>query len=119
MEPDMELVEVAVDATFNSKELVVGAPLGDDAVFKHQDEVSLAHGREPVGDDEGSPASHELIERGGNIPLRFCIKGGGGLIEYQDARVAQHRARNGYPLLLPHRELDTPLPHQRFVPLRE
>ena len=51
--------------------------------------------------------------------LGLGVEAGGGLVQDQDARVGQDRARDGHALPLPARQLHAALPHDRVVALRE
>mmetsp|Transcript_12195 Transcript_12195/g.20555 ORF Transcript_12195/g.20555 Transcript_12195/m.20555 type:complete len:144 (-) Transcript_12195:1280-1711(-) len=51
--------------------------------------------------------------------LTFGVQGGGSLIKQEDLGLSDQGPRNGDPLLLTSRELDTSLPHQSVKSLGE
>ena len=58
----------------------------------HHDLVRIAHRREPVGDDEGGAAPHQLADGVLHQALGFRIERAGRLVEQQDRRVLQEGA---------------------------
>ena len=74
--------------------------LDDAALVHHQDAVAGEHGREPVRDHDGGALLHQPRERVLHQRLAFGIERGGRLVEQQERRVAQDRARNGDALAL-------------------
>ena len=79
--------------------------LDDAPALEHVNAVSVAHGREAVGDDEAGAADDQLLERALDRRLGFVVDGAGGLVQDQDARVADDGARQGDALALPAGEL--------------
>src|SRR5438105_1299490 len=68
----------------------------DDRAFVHDDDqIGVAHGREPVRDDEGGAVFEYLIEILLNGALRFGIERGGRFVEDEDARFLEERPRDG------------------------
>lgn len=55
-------------------QLVVRALLDDRAFLHDGDDVSMTHGREAVGDDQGGPAYHEAVEGVLDDALRLSVK---------------------------------------------
>ncbi len=60
-----------------------------------------------------------VVERVADQALALGVERAGGLVEDQDARVLEQRARDRHPLLLAAGELHPALAHQRVVALRE
>ena len=81
-------------------QLVERAGLDDPSVLKHQNARRIAHGGEPVGDDEGGAAFHDFVERQIDALLGHRIERAGGFVEDQDRRVLEQRAGDGEPLPL-------------------
>ena len=79
---------------------VVVAGLDDAAAVQHIDAVRVAHGREPVGDQQDRAVVQHLAEAREQRPLRLGVHGRGGLVEHDEARVAVDRARQRDPLPL-------------------
>src|SRR5580658_4267110 len=70
-------------------EFVVSPRLDDAAVVEQQNTGRIAHRGEPVSDDEGGAAFHDLIERLRNPRLGHRIERAGGFVENEDRRVLQ------------------------------
>src|SRR5438067_10472145 len=96
---EVDLVEAAIEAGV-AAELAVGAD-GLDAAGVHQDDaVGELEGAEAVGDEEGGPAAGKLFDGLADQGFVLDIDGAGGLVEYQERRVAEHGAGQGDPLPL-------------------
>mmetsp|Transcript_5627 Transcript_5627/g.13653 ORF Transcript_5627/g.13653 Transcript_5627/m.13653 type:complete len:390 (-) Transcript_5627:1197-2366(-) len=77
-------------------------PLLDDfAVFDDADEVRVLDRREPVRDHHDGAALHEAVECRLHHPFALRVQLGRGLVENEDRRVLENRARNRDPLPLP------------------
>ena len=77
-------------------------PLLDDAAILHnKDDIRLADGGKPVGDDEARAPLHHARKGLLNFQFRARVDGGGCLIKNQHRRQAEHHARNAEKLLLP------------------
>ena len=72
-----------------------------------------------MGDDDGRPAPHHLAQPQTNTCLRRRVDRGGCIVENEDSRIDQERARDRDPLPLASGERDAALPDDRVVPLRE
>ncbi len=96
-------------------QLGVGAPLHDAAVVEHEEAVGGLDGGEPVRDDEGGASLHEPLQGLLHEGLRRGVKGRGGLVEQQQARIAQQGPGDGDALALPTAQLDPPLAHLGVV----
>src|SRR6266404_5114132 len=71
-----------------------------------------------MGDRDHSAAGRKLLERFLNLFLRFGIERRGRLVEKQDRRVLQQRARDGEPLLLSAGKETTFVADNRVVTVR-
>ena len=96
-------------AAAQGDEFVVAAALDDAAGFHHVDAAGMADGGQPVRDDQAAAAHHQAVERALDGGLGFVVHGRGGLVENQDRRVLQDRARQRQALPLPTRELHAAL----------
>ena len=83
------------------------------------DQIGADHGREAVRDDDRGAAAHQTAQRRLHLPLRIGVERRGRLVEQQDRRVLQHRARDGDALPLAAREPDAVLADRRVVALRQ
>ena len=72
----------------------------DPAAVQHQHAVGPADLRQPVGDDQRGAALLHVVERALNLVLGGAVDGAGGVVQDQDARVLQERARQGDALPL-------------------
>ena len=114
----MDVVDLAVETAL-AQQLVVPAALDDAAALQHQDLVGRLHGAQPLGDDEGRAALHELRQRLLDQVLRLRVHARGGVVEDEDARVQEQRARDGHALLLAAGEGDAALADPGVVAVRE
>src|ERR1700678_2216959 len=73
LDPMLAGIQVVV-APFQRIKGGVRAPLQDQATLDHQDLISPADGREPVGDHERSAPLHQVAEAILNHGIRFRIK---------------------------------------------
>ena len=78
----------------------VGADVGDAAAVHHHDAVGVADRRQAVGDDQGGAPRGEAVERLLDQRLGAGVEGGGGLVQEQHRRVAEHGAGDGDALAL-------------------
>ena len=92
-------VQVVVEAA-RREQLVVRAALDDLAVLERQHLVGVADGAQAVGDDERGPPVQQLLERVLDQPLGARVDRRGRLVQDQDARVGQRRARDRQQLAL-------------------
>ncbi len=95
----MQCVQAAVDAVAG-QQLIVASDLGDAAFVDDDDAVGIAHGGEPVRDDEDRPSTHQVGERLLHDELAFRIQIRRGLVQDEDRRVLQERARDRQSLPL-------------------
>ena len=76
-------------------------PRCDDlAAVEHDDFVRAHDGAQPLGDDEGRAALHQLVQRLLDEELGLRVHARRGVVEDEDARVHEQRARDGDALLL-------------------
>ena len=101
----LALNEAAIQAVI-PRQMIRRPVLHDSSGLQHDDAVEIAHRRQPMRDgDHGAPA-HQAAERFADRFLGFAVERRGGLVEQQDRRVLQERARNGDALALAARQLD-------------
>ena len=100
-------------------ELVVRSVLDDPAVVEHDDEVGAADRREPVGDDERRSPGEQPAQAALDPPLGADVDRRRRLVEDEDARVGEQRAREGDELALAEREPEAALADLRVVAVRE
>ena len=76
--------------------------------------------RDALRDHEGGAArvAHQPVERGLDRHLGLGVDGGGAVVEDEQARIGEQRARDGDALPLPAREPDAALADDRVVALR-
>ena len=98
--PHLLVEHPAIGAT-ERQQLLVCARLDDAAFFEDDDLVGVDDGREPVRDDERRAAGHQFAQRPLDRDLALGVQRRGRLVQEQDGRVAQDRARDRDPLLLP------------------
>ena len=85
------------------------APFHDPSPVNIHDQVGVADGRKPVGDDERGSALQKAREPLLNEPLRLGIHGTGRLVQNQDSRAREKDAGEGNELALSRRERGSPL----------
>ena len=86
--------------SFLLKKLVVSSALDDPALLQNDYAVGVFDGRQPVGDNEGSPSLHQLIHA---LLYHFFGTGvdrAGRLVEYQRRRIGDRGARDREQLAL-------------------
>ena len=91
------------------------AALDDAAVFHQQNQIRAADRRQPVRDHERRAAREQLRHRSLDQLLALRVEIARGLVENQDLRRGQDRARDREPLLLAARQLDAALADERVV----
>src|SRR5262245_34542806 len=77
------------------------ASLNYRTAIQHDNEIRIANGAQPVGNDQRGPSLEYLIQVLLNRPLTLSIKRAGSLIKYQYPRLPVQRSRNCNPLPLP------------------
>ena len=95
--------------TASRHQLSVRPRLGEPAAVEHHDPVGADHAREAMGEDQRGAAFHQPIERLLDERLALGVHRGERLVEHEDRRIAQERARDRDTLALAAREADPPL----------
>ena len=91
----LELLEAryfGVETFGLGEEFGVASSLDNGPLFEHYDEVGVAQGRDPVGNDHVRPAASVLKEGGEDSILRFGVDRGEGVIEHEDLRIDRQGA---------------------------
>eukprot|EP00961_Rhodomonas_salina_P125405 1689302-Rhodomonas_salina.1 len=97
----------------------MGARLVDLALVEHDDAVGVDDGREAVRDDDAGAPGRHAVERVQDERLRLRVQRRRRLVEEQDLRVLQRRARDRDALLLAAAQLEPTLADDGVEPLRE
>ena len=102
------------------EQLLVRAARDDLAVVEHEDEVGVAHRRDALRDDERGAARSRISRSSASwiCHLGLGVDGRGAVVEDEEARVGEQRARDGDALPLPAREADAALADDGVVALR-
>src|SRR6266849_6661720 len=108
------LVQVRVIAAA-SEEFVVRAALDDAAVAKDNDLVGVLHGGGAVRNQNGGAAVHDAAQAGKNALLGLRVDAGEGVVEDEDAGVADDSAGDSSALLLSTGQGDAAFSDNRFV----
>src|ERR1700730_11214867 len=108
------LVQIRV-ITAASEKFVVRAALDDAAVAQDDDLVGVAHGGGAVRNQNGGAALHDATQAGEDALFGLRVDAGEGIVEDEDARVADDGASDGGALLLSAGERDAALADNRFV----
>src|SRR5262249_31656485 len=98
-------VQLGVAAATGEK-LVVRSLLDDAAVLEQDDRRRVPDRREPVGDDERRAAVEQAAQRVLDLALRADVDRAGRLVEDEDARISEQRARERDELTLAEREAE-------------
>ena len=92
----------------------------DDATtIEDQDAIGLFHRRQPMRHDDCRPVPGQALDGLLDRTLALGVERGGCLVQKKDRRIAQDRASDGDPLLLPTRQHDTPLSDIGVIALRQ
>ncbi len=97
----------------------MGAVFDKAAAVDGDDAVAAADGREPVRDDEHRSPAADLLHALLDDALALVIERARRLVENEDARIGDERARDRQPLLLAAREAAAALADDRVVALRQ
>src|SRR5215470_4150083 len=81
-------------------QLLEPAALDDPSRLEHENPRGIADRGEPMRDHEGGAALHHLVERDLHEPLGRRVERTRGLVENEDRRVLQQRARDRQALAL-------------------
>ena len=93
----------------------MGSALGDPPVVEDEDAVGVADGAQAVRDEEARARAHDALERALHDRLALGVERARRLVEDQDPRVLQQRARDGQALPLAAGEVDAALAEPRAV----
>src|ERR1700691_3575464 len=107
-------VERSVTATL-AQELVVAAGFDDQSVLDDENAIGVHDGGEPVRDDERRAVLAQLGDRLLHVVFGLRIERRGRLIEQDDRRVLDQRARDRDALALAAGELQAMLADRRIV----
>src|SRR5215204_414608 len=118
LEAVLLVVELPV-APARGEQLLVRAALDDLPLFEDEYLVGAADGREAVRDDEGRPPAPQRLQPVLYQRLALAVQARRGLVEDQNLRLGQDRARDGDALPLPARELHAALADDRVVAVGE
>ena len=116
--PELQLREPRVQRA-RGEQLRVRAARDDAAVIHDDDTVGLLHGGQPVRDDDRRALRHELFERLLHEQLALRVERARRLVEQQDRRILENRARDRDALPLPARQPRAALAEERVVALRQ
>ena len=97
------LDQVPVDAV-TAQQRLGRAVLHQAAPLEHQDAVEVAHGGQAMRDRQHGAAAHQAAERLADELLGCAVERGGRLVEQQQRRVLEERARDGDALALSARQ---------------
>src|SRR5215470_2375050 len=95
------------------------AHFDDASGVQHDDAVGAANRREPVRDDDRRATGHQIVERLLHHHLAFGVERAGRLVEDQNWRVLQNRARDRDALALAARKYRAALADHRIVAFRQ
>ena len=88
-------------------------------MIQHHDRVGVAHGGQPVGDDENRAALHQRVHALLHDALGAGVDGGGGLVQDHHGRVLHSGPGNGDQLPLALRKAAAVAGQHRVVALRQ
>ncbi len=97
----------------------MAAALDDLAGLDHQDRVGMHDGVQAMGDDDGGAVLAEMLDRLLHLLFGLRIQSRGGLVEQDDRRVLDQRARHRDALPLAAGELGAVLADRGVVAERE
>ena len=112
------MVEAGV-VSVQGKQFVVAADFDDAAVVEHSDLVGVAHGGNPVGDEDGGGSCGIVAESAQDALFGVGIDAGQGVVEDEDGGAAQQGAGDGGALFLSAGKRDAAFADDGFKALRE
>ena len=95
------------------------ALLDDPPLLQHHDVVGIRHRRQPVADDDRGASTSRRTQVGEDPGLGAGVHGGQRIVEQQQRRVGEQRARDRDPLALAARQRDAAFADARFVAMRK
>ena len=95
------------------------APLDDAAVAQDDDLVGVSHGGGAVRNQNGGAAVHDAAQAREDALFGLRVDAGEGIVEDEDARIADDGTCDGGALLLSARRSDAALADYRFILIRE
>ena len=98
---------------------MVGADVGEFAVFEDEDLVRLHQRRNPVGDEDDGGAAHPLFEGRPDFRVGLGVDRREGVVEDHDGRLLHQHPGNRDPLFLAAREGDPPFADDGVIAVRE
>src|SRR5208337_523665 len=101
------------------EEALVAALLEDPALLEDDDPVRRLDRGKAVGDNDRRPAAHDRLEAFLDLRLGEGIDARRGLVEDEDAGIAQEDSRQDDELALPHRQRGAAMPGLGGEPGRE
>ena len=101
------------------QQFLVRAALDDFAVFDHQNAVGILDGGQAVGNDDGRAPLDDPVDGGLDARLGERIDGGGGLVQNEQAWIAQNSPGEGNQLLLARGQQIAALAYVAIQPLLE
>src|SRR5579862_5666086 len=93
------LIKVTVVAAARNQ-LGVSALFGDFAMLDYENAASGLNGGDAMRYQNGGAALHDAGETGEDALLGECVDARKGIVQNQDARIAENGACDGYALLL-------------------
>ena len=93
------------------QQLPVVADFNDSAVVEDHDAIGILYRRQAMGNHQRGAVGHQFVESRLNMPLGFRVQRGRCLVQNQDRRVLQQRARNRDALPLAARQQHATLAH--------
>ena len=96
---ELTIIKMVVKTVF-FHQIFVSTLFDDLPVFHDEDPVCIADGRKTMGNDEAGTALHELVKGFLDLQLGTGIDAGGGFIQDQHGRQAEHNTRDTEKLFL-------------------
>src|SRR5580700_9180103 len=97
---ELRFVQPSVEAVL-LEELGVRPEFDDASVVEHDDSIALQDRRQSVSDDDARAIAQQVREGLLNQRFGLAVQRAGGLVQDENPRVGQKRARQSDTLLLP------------------
>ena len=114
----LELVELPVETALG-EQFLVGTGFAELAFMHYQDHVGALDSRKTMGDEDGSAAGDQAVKCGTDAQFGFCVDGGRGFIEDENARRMGQCAGKIDELLLAGRQAGAALAQGFFITVRQ